>query len=75
MKLAPGDTLVLLSDSIFEASAAGLTPDSVATVVRQAGDGGAAVILAALQTATETALGPHVSDDDHTFLVLKRQPA
>jgi len=75
VKLAPGDTLVLLSDSIFEASAAGLTPDSVATVVRQAGDGGAAVILAALQTATETALGPHVSDDDHTFLVLKRQPA
>ena len=41
VKLAPGDALVLLSDSIFAASAAGLTPDSVATAVRQAGDGGA----------------------------------
>ena len=27
------------------------------------------------EAATETALGHHVSDDDHTFLVLKRQPA
>ena len=33
------------------------------------------MILAALQEATETALGDHLSDDDHTFLVLKRQPA
>lgn len=73
VRLVPGDALVVLSDSIFEASAAGLTPESVATVVRQAGDGGAAVILAALQAATETALGSHLSDDDHTFLVLKRQ--
>ncbi len=75
VRLGPGDTLVVLSDSVVEGSEAGLPPETVATVVRQAGDGEVAKILIALQAATETALGTHVSDDDHTFLVLKRHRA
>lgn len=73
-RLEPGDALVVLSDSVFEAADAGLTPARLAAVVRESNEEGSQQILSALRAATEAALGTRVGDDDHTFLVLRRQP-
>jgi sigma-B regulation protein RsbU (phosphoserine phosphatase) len=77
--LPPGGVLVLLSDGVVEAArAAGsdLGPERLAAVVRAAGRGASAsTILAALQSAVETGLRGERPGDDHTFVVLRREPA
>jgi len=77
--LAPGGVLVLLSDGVVEAShlaASDIGPDRLAAVVREAGPSAdAPTILAALQAAVEAGLGGERPADDHTFVVLRRQPA
>lgn len=77
--LPPGGVLVLLSDGLVEASrtaAIDLGPERLAAVVRAAGPrASAAAILAALQAAVEAGLGGERPSDDHTFVVLRREPA
>jgi sigma-B regulation protein RsbU (phosphoserine phosphatase) len=77
--LPPGGVLVLLSDGLVEASrtaATDLGHDRLAAVVREAGArASAATILAALQAAVEAGLGGERPSDDHTFVVLRREPA
>ena len=75
--LGPGDVLVILSDGVVEAAraaASDLGPDSLAAVVRTAGDVSASTLLSALQGAAEEGLGGVRRADDHTFVVLRRQP-
>jgi phosphoserine phosphatase RsbU/P len=75
--LGPGDVLVLLSDGVMEAAraaASDLGPERLAAVVRSSGGGSASALLAALQTAAEEGLGGARRADDHTFVVLRRQP-
>jgi sigma-B regulation protein RsbU (phosphoserine phosphatase) len=72
--LAPGDVLVLLSDGVMESQGPGLPPETVAAVVRREDEAGATAIVAALQRAAETVLGP-TGDDDRTFVVLRRLPS
>jgi serine phosphatase RsbU (regulator of sigma subunit) len=77
--LPPGGVLVLLSDGVVEAAhaaASDLGPERLAAVVRAAGRGASAsTILAALQAAVEAGLGGDRPDDDHTFVVVRREPA
>jgi serine phosphatase RsbU (regulator of sigma subunit) len=76
-KLGPGDVLVLLSDGVMEAAratASDLGPERLAAVVRATGGGSASALLAALQAAAEEGLGGARRADDHTFVVLRRQP-
>jgi serine phosphatase RsbU (regulator of sigma subunit)/pSer/pThr/pTyr-binding forkhead associated (FHA) protein len=77
--LPPGGVLVLLSDGVVEAARAGghdLGPERLAGVVRAAGRGaGAAAMLAALQGAVDAELGGGRPADDHTFVVVRRDPA
>lgn len=70
--LAPGDTLVGLSDGVVEAPGGGLTAEGVADEVGRTGGRGASEVLAALQSAADAALDRHRNDDDHTFVVLRR---
>ena len=75
--LGPGDVLVLLSDGVMEAArvaASELGPDRLAAAVRATGGGSASALLAALQSAAEESLGGARRADDHTFVVLRRQP-
>jgi serine phosphatase RsbU (regulator of sigma subunit) len=75
--LAPGDVLVLLSDGVMEAARAAtsdLGPERLAAVVRTRGGAPASALLAALQAAAEEGLGVARQADDHTFVVLRRQP-
>jgi len=76
--IPPGGVLVLLSDGVVEAAraAAGeLGPERLAAVVREAGRGASAsAILAALQAAVEAGLGGGRPTDDHTFVVVRREP-
>jgi serine phosphatase RsbU (regulator of sigma subunit) len=75
--LGPGDVLVLLSDGVMEAArerASDLGPARLAAVVRSKGAGSASALLAALQSAAEDSLGGTRRADDHTFVVLRRQP-
>jgi serine phosphatase RsbU (regulator of sigma subunit) len=75
--LGPGDVLVLLSDGVVEAARAassGLGPERLAAVVRASGGGSASALLASLQAAVEAGLGGARRADDHTFVVLRRQP-
>ena len=75
--LGPGDVLVLLSDGVMEAaraSASELSPQRLAAAVRTTGGGSASALLAALQSAAEESLGGARRADDHTFVVLHRQP-
>ncbi len=77
MTLGPGDVLVLLSDGVMEAAraaASDLNPARLIAVVRSTGGGSAAALLAALQSAVEEDLGGARRADDHTFVVLRRQP-
>jgi sigma-B regulation protein RsbU (phosphoserine phosphatase) len=69
--VAPGDTLIGLSDGVVEVPGVGLSVEAVDAEVRRIG-GGAVEILGALQSAADDALGRQQRDDDHTFLVLKR---
>ena len=75
----PGGVLVLLSDGVVEAArvaASDLAPERLAEVVRAAGPGAsAASILHALQAAVEAGLKGERPADDHTFVVLRRDPA
>ena len=75
----PGGVLVLLSDGVVEAArvaASDLAPERLAEVVRAAGPGAsAATILHALQAAVEAGLKGERPADDHTFVVLRRDPA
>ncbi len=77
--LPPGGVLVLLSDGLVEASrtaATDLGHERLAAVVRAAGPrASAATILSALQAAVEAGLGGERPSDDHTFVVLRREPA
>jgi len=77
--LPHGSALVLLSDGVVEAARAGghdLGPERLAAVVRAAGRGAsAAAILAALQGAVDAELGGGRPADDHTFVVVRRDPA
>jgi len=77
--LPPGAVLVLLSDGLVEASrtaASDLGPERLAAVVRDAGPlASAATILEALQAAVEAGLGGERPSDDHTFVILRREPA
>jgi len=77
--LPPGAVLVLLSDGLVEASrtaASDLGPERLAAVVRHAGPlASAATILEALQAAVEAGLGGERPSDDHTFVILRREPA
>ena len=75
--LGPGDVLVLLSDGVIEAAraaASDLGPERLADVVRSSGGASASALLAALQAAAEEGLGGARRADDHTFVVLRRQP-
>jgi sigma-B regulation protein RsbU (phosphoserine phosphatase) len=71
--LSPGDVLVVLSDGVVDAMGSGLTPESVVDAVHGSAGGGVPGILAALQKAADDALGRERSDDDHTFVVLRRR--
>jgi sigma-B regulation protein RsbU (phosphoserine phosphatase) len=71
----PGDILVLVSDGVVEALGPALTPEAIEIEVRRTDDGSVPELLAALQSAADAALGHESGDDDHTFVVLKRQPA
>ena len=77
--LPPGGVLVLLSDGVVEASRVAqsdLGPERLAAVVSDAGPAAtAATILTALQAAVEMGLGGERPSDDHTFVVLRREPA
>jgi sigma-B regulation protein RsbU (phosphoserine phosphatase) len=77
--LPPGGVLVLLSDGVVEASRVAqsdLGPERLAAVVSDAGPAAnAATILLALQAAVEMGLGGERPTDDHTFVVLRREPA
>ena len=79
VRLPPGGVLVLLSDGLVEASrmaATDLGHERLAAVVREAGpSASAAAILEALQAAVEAGLGGERPSDDHTFVVLRREPA
>jgi serine phosphatase RsbU (regulator of sigma subunit) len=79
LRVPPGDVLVLLSDGVFEAARAtesDLGPDRLAAAVREAGPAAnAAAILARLQAEVDAALGGERPADDHTFVVLRREPA
>jgi phosphoserine phosphatase RsbU/P len=73
--LGRGDVLVMLSDGVVEAArTAGhdLGPERLAAVVRAGGS--ASTLLGALQAAAEEGLGGARRVDDHTFVVLRRQP-
>jgi sigma-B regulation protein RsbU (phosphoserine phosphatase) len=78
VRLPPGGVLVLLSDGVVEASrvaASDLGPERLAAVVRDAGPAAnAATILSALQAAVEAGLGGERPADDHTFVVVRREP-
>ncbi len=73
-----GAVLVLLSDGVVEAAraaASSLAPERLADVVRATGPrADAATILHALQAAVEAGLKGERPPDDHTFVVLRRQP-
>jgi serine phosphatase RsbU (regulator of sigma subunit) len=73
--LAPGDTLVVVSDGVLEAMGPALTPEAISTEVGRTQDGSVPELLAALQLAADTALGHERGDDDHTFVVLRHKPA
>jgi len=77
--LPPGGVLVLLSDGLVEESrtaASDFGHERLAQVVRDAGPAAsAATILEALQAAVEAGLGGARPSDDHTFVVLRREPA
>jgi serine phosphatase RsbU (regulator of sigma subunit) len=73
--MAPGDVLVVVSDGVLAAMGPVLTPEAISTEVRRARDGSIPELLAALQSAADTALGRERGNDDHTFVVLKREPA
>lgn len=73
--MAPGDILVVVSDGVVAALGPALTPEAIETEVRRTDDGSVPELLAALQSAADTALGRESGDDDHTFVVLKRHPA
>ena len=73
-QLAPGDTLVVVSDGVLEAMGPALTPEAITTEVRRTEDGRVTELLAALQSAADAALGQR-GDDDHTFVVLRRKLA
>ncbi|MGE5125262.1 MAG: PP2C family protein-serine/threonine phosphatase, partial [Betaproteobacteria bacterium] len=76
-RMAQGDVLVLCSDGVFEAARAVSRPletPELAAVVGRCSGGSAASILAALQAAADERLGGERRADDHTFVVLKRQP-
>lgn len=76
--LPPGGVLILLSDGVVEATrsaASDLGPERLAEVVRSAGpQARAATILAALQAAVEAGLRGARPADDHTFVVVRRDP-
>ncbi|HXK11988.1 MAG TPA: SpoIIE family protein phosphatase [Vicinamibacteria bacterium] len=75
--LGPGDVLVLLSDGVVEAARAvssDLGPDWLLSIVRARGGASAAELLSALQSAADEGLGGSRRADDHTFVVLRRQP-
>jgi sigma-B regulation protein RsbU (phosphoserine phosphatase) len=75
--LPPGAALVLLSDGVMEATratASELGPEQLAAVVGATRGGAAPALLAALQSAVEASLGGQRPADDHTFLVLRREP-
>ena len=75
--MAAGDVLVLCSDGVFEAARAVSRPletPELAAVVGHGSRGSAASILAALQAAADERLDGERRADDHTFVVLKRQP-
>jgi sigma-B regulation protein RsbU (phosphoserine phosphatase) len=73
--IGPGDVLVLVSDGVVGALGPALTPEAIETETRRADDDTVPELLAGLQSAADTALGQERGDDDHTFVVLKRQPA
>ena len=79
ISLPPGGVLVLLSDGVVDAArvtASDLGPERLAAVVRATGRGAtAATILLALQAAVEATLGGERPADDHTFVVVRREPA
>jgi serine phosphatase RsbU (regulator of sigma subunit) len=79
VSLPPGGVLVLLSDGVVDAAratASDLGPERLAAVVRAAGGrASASRILAVLQAAVEAALGGERPSDDHTFVVVRREPA
>jgi serine phosphatase RsbU (regulator of sigma subunit) len=76
--LGPGDVLVLLSDGVLEAAraaASDLGPERLAALVRANRGASASALLGALQEAVEQSLGGKRRADDHTFVVVRRQPA
>jgi serine phosphatase RsbU (regulator of sigma subunit) len=73
--MAPGDILVIASDGVMEAMGSTLTPEAIEAAVRRSEDGSLPELLAALQTAADSALGPERGSDDHTFVILKREGA
>ena len=79
ISLPPGGVLVLLSDGVVDAArvtASDLGPERLAAVVRATGRGAsAAAILQALQAAVDATLGGERPADDHTFVVVHREPA
>ena len=75
VELGPGDVLVILSDGVMDTAGAGLSHESVARVVRERRDSSARNILAALLDEADRVVGRERTDDDYTFLVLKRLEA
>jgi len=73
LRMEPGDVLVLLSDGVMDPAGAGLTLERVAGIAREHRDHGARDVLAALLAEADRFVVSEVTDDDHTFLVLKRQ--
>jgi serine phosphatase RsbU (regulator of sigma subunit) len=76
-RLEPGDALVLCSDGVFEAAravASDLGPEDLVAAVRRAAPDSAAQALAALQSAADAPLRGARRADDHTFVVVRRQP-
>jgi len=78
-QLPPGGVLVLVSDGVVDAAhaaASDLGPERLAGVVTAAGPrADADAILAALQAAAEAGLAGARLADDHTFVVVRREPA
>jgi sigma-B regulation protein RsbU (phosphoserine phosphatase) len=75
--LGPGDVLVLLSDGVLEAAraaASDLGPERLAALVRANRGASASALLGALQEAVDQSLGGKQRADDHTFVVVRRQP-
>ena len=75
--LGPGDVLVLLSDGVLEAAraaASDLSPGRLAALVRAHRGASASSLLGALQEAVDESLGGERRADDHTFVVVRRQP-